>query len=75
MKTIVDDWKLIPYSQAWERQEKLFDEVVAAKAAGTSYVNRIVLCEHPHTYTWGRSGKERDMLLCDEQLQAIGATY
>ena len=75
MKTIVDDWKLIPYSQAWERQEKLFDEVVAAKAAGTSYVNRIVLCEHPHTYTLGRSGKERNMLLSDEQLQAIGATY
>ena len=75
MKTIVDDWKLIPYSQAWERQEKLFDEVVAAKAAGTSYVNRIVLCEHPHVYTLGRSGKERNMLLSDEQLQAIGATY
>ena len=74
MKTIVDDWKLIPYSQAWERQEKLFDEVVAAKAAGTSYVNRIVLCEHPHVYTLGRSGKERNMLLSDEQLQAIGAT-
>lgn len=75
MKTIVDDWKLIPYSQAWGRQEKLFDEVVAAKAAGTSYVNRIVLCEHPHVYTLGRSGKERNMLLSDEQLQAIGATY
>ena len=75
MKTIVDDWKLIPYSQAWERQEKLFDEVVAAKAAGTSYVNRIVLCEHPHVYTLGRSGKERNMLLSDEQLQAIVATY
>ena len=75
MKPIFDDWKQIPNSQAWQRQDKLFDEVVAAKAAGTSYVNRIVLCEHPHVYTLGRSGKERNMLLSDEQLQAIGATY
>lgn len=75
MKTIVDDWKQIAYPQAWEQQEKLFDEVVAAKQGGTEYVNRIILCEHPHVYTLGRSGKERNMRLSDAQLQAIGATY
>ena len=75
MKTIIDDWKVIAYPEAWNRQETLFDEVVAAKQGGATYTNRIILCEHPHVYTLGRSGKERNMLLTDEQLQAIGATY
>ena len=32
------------------------------------------MCEHPHVYTLGRSGKEGNMLLSEEQLQKIGAT-
>ena len=36
------------------------------------YVNHIVLCEHPHVYTLGRSGKEGNMLLGEEQLRRIG---
>ena len=75
MNILIDDWNLMAYPEAWNRQEALFDEVVAAKKAGEHYTNRIILCEHPHVYTLGRSGKERNMLLTDEQLHAIGATY
>ena len=32
------------------------------------------MCEHPHVYTLGRSGKEKNMLLNDDQLKAIQAT-
>ena len=32
------------------------------------------MCEHPHVYTLGRSGKEGNMLLSEEQLRKIGAT-
>lgn len=32
------------------------------------------MCEHPHVYTLGRSGKENNMLLNDDQLKAIQAT-
>ena len=32
------------------------------------------MCEHPHVYTLGRSGKENNMLLSEEQLKAIDAT-
>lgn len=35
----------------------------------------IVFCEHPHVYTLGRSGKEKNMLLSDEQLKAIDNVY
>ena len=75
MNILIDDWNLMAYPEAWNRQEALFDEVVAAKKSGEHYTNRIILCEHPHVYTLGRSGKERNMLLTDEQLHAIGATY
>lgn len=74
MELEIIDWNQVPYTEGWNRQTVLFDEIVAAKRAGTSYVNHIVFCEHPHVYTLGRSGKEANMLLGEEQLQSIGAT-
>lgn len=74
MKTTVVDWNLISYSEAWQQQTEWFDALVAAKQNGEAYENRIILCEHPHVYTLGRSGKENNMLLGEEQLKAIGAT-
>lgn len=74
MKTVVEDWHLIEYAEAWKRQEVLFDTLVAAKQAGEIYENRILLCEHTPVYTLGRSGKVQNMLLSDEQLKRIGAT-
>lgn len=76
MKTEIIDWNLIPYAEAWSRQTALFDELVRAKLEGKAdRVNHIILCEHPPVYTLGRSGKEHNMLLSDEQLDRIGATY
>ena len=74
MELEIIDWNQVPYTEGWNRQRVVFDEIVAAKRAGTSYVNHIVFCEHPHVYTLGRSGKEANMLLGEEQLQRIGAT-
>jgi lipoyl(octanoyl) transferase len=68
------DWGLISYDWSWRRQSELFDAVVAAKQAGEFYRNEIIFCEHPHVYTLGRSGKENNMLLGEEQLKAIHAT-
>ena len=65
---------MIPYAGAWSRQTEWFDALVHAKQTGECYVNHIVLCEHPHVYTLGRSGKERNRLLGEEQLRRIGAT-
>lgn len=74
MKLEISDWKTVLYAEAWDRQTACFDALVHAKQAGEEYVNRIVLCEHPHVYTLGRSGKETNMLLGEEQLRAIGAS-
>lgn len=74
MKLEVIDWKEIPYAEAWQRQTEWFDELVAAKLEGRDYVNRVFFCEHPHVYTLGRSGKDANMLLSEEQLRRLGAT-
>lgn len=68
------DWQTIPYAEAWQRQTEWFDAVIQAKQACIPYDNRVIFCEHPHVYTLGRSGKEGNMLLGDEQLKRIGAT-
>ncbi|CCZ71351.1 lipoyl(octanoyl) transferase LipB [Bacteroides gallinaceum] len=68
-----ENWGMIPYQEAWERQSRLFNEVIAARAGHVSYINRLVFCEHPPVYTLGKHGKETNMLLGKEQLKRIGA--
>lgn len=74
MKAMYEDWGLISYADAWQRQTGYFDELVRAKLASEPYMNRIIVCQHSHVYTLGRSGKAANMLLSGEQLQAIGAS-
>ncbi|MBQ6037514.1 MAG: lipoyl(octanoyl) transferase LipB [Bacteroidaceae bacterium] len=72
---IEEDWGLVPYAEAWKRQTVLFEALVEAKKQGKSTDGRIITCQHPHVYTIGRSGKEQNMLMSEQQLQRIGATY
>lgn len=72
---IEEDWGLVPYADAWKRQTVLFEALVEAKKQGKSTDGRIITCQHPHVYTIGRSGKEQNMLMNEQQLQRIGATY
>ncbi|WP_297675301.1 lipoyl(octanoyl) transferase LipB [uncultured Bacteroides sp.] len=74
MKLSVEDWNVIPYAEAWTRQSEYFETLIRAKEAGQEYTNRIILCEHPHVYTLGRSGREGNMLLGERQLQEMGVT-
>lgn len=68
------DWGEISYEESWQQQTVLFDALIAAKLSGDPYQNEVVCCEHPHVYTLGRSGKEGNMLLDEEQLKRVGAT-
>lgn len=73
MELKIEPWGKVPYAESWDRQTEYFNALVAAKQAGEPYVNRIILVEHPHVYTLGRSGKDANMLLGEAQLEAIGA--
>jgi lipoyl(octanoyl) transferase len=72
---------LIDYQQAWDYQQQLFDEIVAQKMVNRQNdlqnptSNYLITCEHPPVYTLGKSGSDDNLLLNEEQLKSIGATY
>ena len=70
---------LIDYKEAWDLQEKTLDSVVKEKlesGTGNTPKNQVVyFCEHPHVYTLGKSGKNQNLLIPDEFLKKINATY
>lgn len=70
-----EDWGVIPYAEAWQRQTALFDQLIEAKLHGKPYTNRLVFCQHPHVYTLGKHGKAANMLLNDTQLHALHAEW
>ncbi len=69
------DWGLIEYNEAWEKQESIFQNTISQKIQGLSTENVLVFCEHPHVYTLGKSGDEHNLLLNYIQLQAKDATF
>ncbi|HTI59708.1 lipoyl(octanoyl) transferase LipB [Mucilaginibacter sp.] len=89
-KVHFEDWGLIDYKEAWDKQEALFGETVALKTAnrnkmiateGDEYqeeeptANYLVFCEHPHVYTLGKSGKPEHLLLDEQGLKEKKASY
>ena len=77
------DLGLIDYKQAWDYQEKLFDEVVQIKTSNRKLPpesiiqtpNYFIFCEHPNVYTLGTSGDKQHLLLDDKQLEEKNASY
>ena len=77
------DLGLIDYAAAWELQEQLFQEVIARKLHNRSAVagdqqeqfHHLLFCEHPHVYTLGRTGEEKNLLVQEDQLPEIGASF
>lgn len=80
-KVIFQDWGLLDYQQAWDRQEQVFAETVQAKTQNrnnnTDYPvnNHLVFVEHPHVYTLGKSGKPENLLLDETGLANKRATF
>lgn len=72
---------LIDYKEAWDYQEKLFADNIQRKIDKRNNVpteetkNYLIFCEHPHVYTLGKSGDANHLLLNDEFLKKIEATY
>ncbi len=71
------DLGLKDYKECWDYQEKLMAEVVADKriSGKPSEKNHFLLVEHPHVYTLGKSGDEKNLLAHGELLKKIEATF
>jgi lipoyl(octanoyl) transferase len=77
-KIIYKDLGLLEYGEAWAYQEKVFEKLIDQKTgkSNTEYVpNQLLFCEHPHVYTLGKSGNENNLLIRQEFLNEINATY
>lgn len=55
---------LVPYQQAWDLQAKLAGQIAAGEIPAT-----LLLLEHPHTITFGRSGKAANLLWSEAELE------
>ena len=60
---------LIEYESAWELQRSL----AAARAAGR-IPDTLILLQHPHTYTVGRSGRDEHLLVSEKERKKKGAS-
>lgn len=83
MDVIFENWNLIPYQQAWDKQELYFEEKVQQKfqqrlhpqEALPAISHHLIFCQHPHVYTLGKSGKKENLLLNEDGLVAAGASF
>jgi lipoyl(octanoyl) transferase len=82
-KTKYVDLGLTDYKEAWDFQTNYFNKILAVKAQNRALSpdqqiisdNYLIFCEHPHVYTLGKSGKEQNLLVNDEELRELSATY
>jgi lipoyl(octanoyl) transferase len=74
---------LIDYKSAWDYQVELFNKILAVKSDNRSLPaseqtptgNYLIFCEHPHVFTLGKSGDERNLLIDKQDLGTIHASY
>lgn len=70
------DLGTIDYKEAWDYQEKLFNEVIEKKRLGIQRpLCHLILCEHPHVYTLGKSGVVDNLLADERRLKDIDARF
>ena len=80
-KVAFQDLGLIDYKKCWDYQEELFAEILAVKSANRKEnktditQNHLLFCEHPHVYTLGKSGDEKNLLVNEDYLKSRGATF
>ncbi len=65
------------YEACWRLQQELFDAALARKAAHlpATTAGELLLVEHPPVYTLGKSGKSENLLVTEQYLASLGATF
>lgn len=81
-EVLVRDLGLINYQQAWDYQEEIFAATIQKKVNNRLHENEaaatenfLLYCQHPHVYTLGKSGKPENLLVNDQQLKNLKASY
>jgi lipoyl(octanoyl) transferase len=77
------DLGLMDYQKAWDYQTELFNKILAVKSENRNLPeneqratdNYLLFCEHPHVFTIGKSGDEKNLVIPFDHLSSIGASY
>lgn len=80
---IFQDLGLVDYKRAWDYQEQLHQEIIAAKLHNRNLAPNLHLpasgyllfCEHPPVITLGKSGKEQNLLMNETWLKQNGIDF
>ena len=80
---LFQDLGTMDYKECWDYQEELFQSTIQQKISNRDLPeelhvqtkNYLLFVEHPHVYTLGKSGDEKNLLLNQQQLQNKHATY
>jgi lipoyl(octanoyl) transferase len=67
MQCEVLDLGLVEYERAWKLQDEYASEIAGGRRPPT-----LLLLEHPHVYTFGRRGKQENLLWGESQLRERG---
>lgn len=69
------------YKETWDYQQEIFKGIIDQKIknrreeTNLETPNYFLFVEHPHVYTLGKSGDISNLLITEEKLAEIGATY
>ena len=77
------DLGLIDYKEAWDYQEVKFSDTIQLKIKNRELSNEsqvtthnyLVMCQHPHVYTLGKSGNPDNLLLSKKELTKKNIDY
>jgi lipoyl(octanoyl) transferase len=78
-EVIFENLGLIEFGEAWKMQKQLILEVqqkrISKKEDQTRPLNYLLFCEHPHVFTLGKSGSEKNLLVNEQSLKQKGASF
>ena len=79
---LLEDLGIVDYASAWDYQTRCHRALIERKRLDDQdkpgqheIQHKLILCEHPHVYTLGKSGHPSHLLVDSSGLAAIGATY
>ncbi len=71
------DLGLIDYKEAWDIQTAIHQQLINQKRLNTFDFSHhtLILCEHPHVFTLGKSGEESNLLQPQDKMADINASF
>ncbi|NMC38658.1 MAG: lipoyl(octanoyl) transferase LipB [Bacteroidales bacterium] len=80
---VYQDIGIKDYKETWDYQEQVFNKLVSRKTghdnlpeeADKTSTGTLIFVQHPHVYTLGKSGSEKNLLVDYIQLQAKDAKF